>query len=126
MFILTYIGTYDELAGFRDRLVGSAIAERIHIHFQKDGYLPDQYFLEVSHPCANKGNGLRLLAKQLGLDLSAFTVFGDNLNDLGMFELAGTKLAVANAHPDLKRLATKVIGGNDDDGVAGHIARFVS
>jgi Cof subfamily protein (haloacid dehalogenase superfamily) len=124
--IITYIGTYEELAGFREELAGSAVADRIHLHFQKDGYLPDQYFLEVSHPQANKGDGLRLLAQQLRLDLGKFTVFGDNLNDLEMFELAGTKLAVANAHADLKRLASMVIGGNDDDGVAAYIASVLS
>jgi Cof subfamily protein (haloacid dehalogenase superfamily) len=123
--MLTYIGTYDELANLRERLVGSAAAARIHLNFQKDGYLPDQYFLEVSHPHANKGDGLRLLAERLGMDPVNFTVFGDNLNDLGMFELAGAKLAVANAHADLKRLATQVIGSNDEDGVAAYIARLV-
>jgi Cof subfamily protein (haloacid dehalogenase superfamily) len=123
--ILTYIGTYNELVGFRDKLVGGSMADHIHLHFQKDGYLPDQYFLEVSHPHANKGDGLRLLADRLGFDLGEFTVFGDNLNDLGMFEAAGTKLAVANAHPDLKRIATQVIGSNNDDGVATYIRRMV-
>ena len=46
------------------------------------------------------------------------TVFGDNLNDIPMFELAENKIAVKNAVQKLKELSTKVIDSNNDNGVA--------
>ena len=44
--------------------------------------------------------------------------FGDEVNDLPMFELADERYAVKNAAPELKKLATAVIGSNDEDAVA--------
>jgi hydroxymethylpyrimidine pyrophosphatase-like HAD family hydrolase len=48
-------------------------------------------------------------------------VFGDNLNDLSMFEVAGTRLAVSNARNELKEKADSLIASNDEDGVAHYI-----
>lgn len=45
-------------------------------------------------------------------------VFGDGKNDMDMFEIADECYAVENAVPELKAMATAVIGGNDSDGVA--------
>ena len=39
-----------------------------------------------------------------------------------MFEIADEKYAVANAAPELKALATAVIGDNDEDAVAKWLA----
>jgi len=48
--------------------------------------------------------------------------FGDNLNDLGLFAAAGQRVAVANAHPDLKAMADRVVASHDENGVARYIA----
>lgn len=52
--------------------------------------------------------------------------FGDQLNDVSMFEITDEKYAVANAHPKLKEMATKVIGGNDEKGVAAYLKQLCS
>jgi 5-amino-6-(5-phospho-D-ribitylamino)uracil phosphatase len=44
-------------------------------------------------------------------------VFGDDVNDLGMFRIATRALATANARPELKRIAHEVIGTNGEDSV---------
>ena len=44
--------------------------------------------------------------------------FGDGKNDIDMFELADESYAVENAAPQLKAVATGIIGGNNEDGVA--------
>ena len=49
-------------------------------------------------------------------------VFGDGLNDLEMFEVADECYAMANAEPELKEVATKIIESNDNDGVARWLA----
>jgi hydroxymethylpyrimidine pyrophosphatase-like HAD family hydrolase len=44
--------------------------------------------------------------------------FGDAINDIPMFEISDECYAVANAVPELKKIATAIIDSNDDDGVA--------
>ncbi|RXZ82994.1 haloacid dehalogenase [Paenibacillaceae bacterium] len=119
--IVTYIGLLDELIGLKDA-VEHQWGSGVHVHFMRDPYIKDHFFLEFSHPAANKKEGLKKWAALVGCQPADITVFGDNLNDLGMFEAAGTKVAVANAHPDLLRIATHVTGSNDDAGVAAYIA----
>ena len=44
-------------------------------------------------------------------------VFGDSLNDISMFEIADESFAVANARDELKKIATHIIGSNEEDSV---------
>ena len=57
----------------------------------------------------------------LGCD--KLVVFGDNINDIPMFEVADECYATENAVPELKAIATGIISTNDDDGVAHWIAK---
>jgi len=80
------------------------------------------YFLTLLHPDADKAHGITAIQEHVGFDTSDLTVFGDNLNDLGMFQLARTSVAVANAHDELKRHADVVLERtNDEDGVAHYL-----
>jgi hydroxymethylpyrimidine pyrophosphatase-like HAD family hydrolase len=91
------------------------------MHFTLDNYLQDQYFLEVSHPLANKKNGALQWAELVGCLPEQMIVFGDNLNDIGLFE-AGTKnIAVSNARAELKEKTGLIIASNEEDGVARYI-----
>ena len=86
-----------------------------HCVYQKDIYSGEQW-LELMPRAASKANAIRQLAARLGCE--RVVVFGDGVNDLDMFALADEAYAVANAVPELKKAATAVIGGNDEDGVA--------
>lgn len=44
--------------------------------------------------------------------------FGDDFNDLSMFEIADESYVMQNAHHMVKKAATAVIEANTDDGVA--------
>ena len=44
-------------------------------------------------------------------------VFGDSLNDISMFKIADESYAVANAMDELKKIATYIIGSNEEDSV---------
>ncbi len=121
--IVTYIGRLGELQPLKNA-IARTYGNQIHIHLMKDNYIEDHYFLEISHAKANKKEGLRKWAELVGCKLQDITVFGDNLNDTGMFEVAGTRIAVANAHPDLLELSTAVVESNDEDGVANYIANI--
>ncbi|MEM0350527.1 MAG: HAD hydrolase family protein, partial [Archaeoglobaceae archaeon] len=52
-----------------------------------------------------------------GIEAKDFAVIGDSENDLEMFEVAGFRIAVANADYRLKELADLVTPSSDGDGV---------
>ena len=80
------------------------------------------YFLTILHKDADKAHGIRSVCEYSSLDKKNLTVFGDNLNDLGMFKLAKTSVAVANSHKKLKKHATIVSPyTNDEDAVARYL-----
>lgn len=89
-------------------------------HYGPDIYAPGYHWLEVSSDLATKRQGVERLKQRFGFE--RLVCFGDNLNDLSMFGAADECYAVANAHEEIKRAATGVIGGNDEDGVARFIA----
>lgn len=87
----------------------------ITVNYYKDVY-EDCYFLEAYSSEASKANGIKYLSKYI--DYSKVICFGDNLNDIPMFELADEAYATANAVEEIKKIATDVIGSCEEDGVA--------
>ncbi|MEU5669631.1 HAD hydrolase family protein [Micromonospora sp. NPDC047753] len=84
-------------------------------------------FIEICPPGVDKATGLTVVAQTLGVDPADVLVFGDMPNDLPMFEWAGwSRVAVANAHPELRAVADEVTLRNDDDGVAVYLDRLLS
>ena len=65
---------------------------------------------------ASKANAIAQLKASLGCD--RLVVFGDGMNDADMFAIADVSCAMGNAVDELKTMATYVIGGNNEDGVA--------
>ena len=73
------------------------------------------WYLEIFSDRASKANGIRFLREKYGFE--RVVAFGDNLNDLSMFEAADVRIAVGNAREELKSAADLVIGDNRNDGV---------
>ncbi|WP_424767076.1 HAD family hydrolase [Paenibacillus sp. sgz302251] len=119
--IVSYIGLLEELEPLKAE-VQLRFGKNVHIHLMKDAYIANHYFLEFSHQKANKNEGLRKWSALMNCSPQDITVFGDNLNDVGMFEAAGTRIAVSNAHPALIEMSTLVAASNDEDGVAKYIS----
>ncbi|WP_027086207.1 HAD family hydrolase [Cohnella panacarvi] len=89
-------------------------------HFGPDIYAPGYHWLEVSSDQATKRKGTQRLKELLSFD--KLVCFGDNLNDLSMFEGADECYAVSNAHESVKQIATGIIDSNNNDGVARFLA----
>lgn len=67
------------------------------------------------------------VADYLGYEVDDITVFGDSVNDIGMFGLCGKSIAVSNALDELKIHASELLPhSNDEDGVAKYLTRFCS
>lgn len=78
-----------------------------------------EYYLEFMSPQADKGKGLAALARAYGVDLADVAAFGDANNDIPMFAVAHTAVALRNASLDAKAAATHVSEWtNDEDAVA--------
>jgi len=80
------------------------------------------YFLTILNPKADKSHGLEILSEYLNIPLKSVTTFGDSLNDIGMFRLSGTSVAVKNALDEVKKEADIILEySNDEDGVAKYL-----
>ena len=82
----------------------------------------DGWFLTILHPEGDKAHALEKVMDYLERDISEVTVFGDSINDIGMFKLSGTSVAVSNALDEVKAVADVVLPhSNDEDGVAKYL-----
>jgi hydroxymethylpyrimidine pyrophosphatase-like HAD family hydrolase len=84
-------------------------------------------YVEITAPGVDKGSGLAVVARELGIGPDDVCVFGDMPNDVPMFAWAGwRRIAVANAHPSVLALADEVTASNDADGVAAWLESLLS
>lgn len=83
------------------------------------------YYLDVTHPDANKGTVVRFCSRVLRVPLEQIATIGDMPNDVLMFGVGGTSIAMGNASPDVQRAAHHVTTSNSDEGFANAVDRFV-
>jgi Cof subfamily protein (haloacid dehalogenase superfamily) len=83
------------------------------------------YYLDVTHPDANKGAVLQHFSREYDVPLARIATLGDQPNDMLMFKGAGLSIAMGNAGDEVQRAALRVTAGNDDEGFAKAIERFV-
>ena len=77
-----------------------------------DVYYKEDFWFEVFSSGASKSNGVLQLKEMLGAD--EVVCFGDNMNDLPMFEVSDRCCAVANAIKEVKDAASVVINSNEN------------
>jgi Cof subfamily protein (haloacid dehalogenase superfamily) len=83
------------------------------------------YYVDVTHPLANKGAALSEIAKLIAVPLTEVVAIGDGGNDVAMFERSGLSIAMGNASPEVQRAADFVTESNSEDGFAAAIERFI-
>jgi 5-amino-6-(5-phospho-D-ribitylamino)uracil phosphatase len=118
VFYLALIGVGGPLHELYGRL--TEVRARCHTVLAEDIYTAGEWWLEITAPTATKAAALVALRRELAAD--TLVCFGDNRNDLPMFAVADTALAVANAAPEVRAAASRVIGANTADGVARWIS----
>ena len=86
----------------------------------------DETLIEINSKKASKGNALRELAKKLNIKEDEVMIFGDQKNDISMFDIAGFyKVAMGNAVSEIKERANYVTKTNNEDGIAYALRRLV-
>ncbi len=83
------------------------------------------YYLDVTHPLANKGDVVGFLATRYDIPEEDIATIGDGPNDVLMFARSGLAIAMGNADDDVQRAAHHVTTTNDEDGFANAVERFV-
>lgn len=83
------------------------------------------YYLDVTHPNANKGAVVEMLSDLLKIPPAEFATIGDMPNDVLMFVKSGFSIAMGQASEEVKKSATYVTAGMDDEGFAKAIENFV-
>ncbi len=83
------------------------------------------YYLDITHPEANKGFAIGTLAKRLGLQPEQIATIGDQPNDVLMFRRSGFSIAMGNASKAVQKQASRVTASSEDEGFAKAVEDFI-
>jgi Cof subfamily protein (haloacid dehalogenase superfamily) len=83
------------------------------------------YYLDVTHPKANKGEVVLAMSKLLNIPAEAIATIGDMPNDVLMFKKSGVSIAMGNASKEVQASATYVTSTSEDEGFAKAMEEFV-
>jgi Cof subfamily protein (haloacid dehalogenase superfamily) len=131
----TVVQSFDGIADGIAKIVGisddldavaqaeAAARERFGDHVSAARSQP--YYLDVTHPEANKGAVVRYLSRVYDVPPSRIATLGDQPNDVLMFAHSGLSIAMGNAGRDVQRAARRVTASNSEEGFALAIERFV-
>jgi hydroxymethylpyrimidine pyrophosphatase-like HAD family hydrolase len=105
---------YDQLLATMQQTAGDSavcLEQRRHTLPGLDGIST----IELMPPGQDKSSALKRVLEVLDLPPSALMTLGDGMNDLGMLQLAGTSVAMANAVPQAKEVAGHVSEKTNDE-----------
>jgi Cof subfamily protein (haloacid dehalogenase superfamily) len=83
------------------------------------------YYLDVTHPKANKGEVVLTLSTLLSIPAEAIATIGDMPNDVLMFKKSGISIAMGNASEEVQKSATHVTTSNEQEGFANAMEKFI-
>jgi Cof subfamily protein (haloacid dehalogenase superfamily) len=83
------------------------------------------YYLDVTHPDANKGAVAQYLARTQEIPTDSIATIGDMPNDVLMFAHSGLSIAMGNASLEVQHAARRVTASNADEGFAAAVERFI-
>jgi Cof subfamily protein (haloacid dehalogenase superfamily) len=131
----TVVPSYDGLLDQVVKIVGvsddydrvarceAAVRQQFGTHVSASRSQP--YYLDVTHPEANKGVVVERLSRHYQIPLAQIATLGDGVNDVLMFQRSGVSIAMGNASPEVQSQATYVTASNEDEGFAKAVEEFV-
>jgi Cof subfamily protein (haloacid dehalogenase superfamily) len=123
-----YIGQTAKIVGVSDDHKAVTTCERVvqqELGHQVSAARSQPYYLDVTHPAANKGSVVDFLSAVYLIPKSSIATIGDMENDVLMFENSGMSIAMGNASKDVQAQANFVTDSNEEEGFAHAIERFV-
>ena len=94
-------------------------------HYLHAHLFRDQPFCRILHKEVSKARALAYLCEKWQINPREVVAFGDDYNDIEMFEFCGYGVAMENAIDELKAVATAVTKSNNHDGVARWLEQHV-
>ncbi len=113
---LVYVGEFDEITRIEDSL--SSFEGLTVYKYAKSKKDNNHYYLDITSKEATKGNAVKVLCELLNIPLKSVTAFGDDVNDVSMFNVVGTPLLPDNSKLELDYMR---IGPNGSDSVVKYI-----
>jgi len=83
------------------------------------------YYLDVTHPDANKGYVVRRLSEWLNIPVAEIATIGDMPNDISMFEQSGVSIAMGQAAEEVRSAATYTTSSSEEEGFAKAVEDYV-
>jgi len=131
----TVVDSYDDLHDGVAKIVGvsddhdamdeatQAVSDRFGGHVSAAQSQP--YYLDVTHPDANKGVVAVFLSERYGIPAEQIATIGDQPNDVLMFTRTGLSIAMGNSSDAVRQAADQVTASNEDEGFAIAVEQFV-
>lgn len=88
--------------------------------------MPDTVFVGMTPAGVNKSVAVRAIAKEYAVPLSHVMFVGDGGNDVAAMQAVGTPVAMANAEPHVRAVASHVTGHVDQAGLVGALELALS
>ena len=83
------------------------------------------YYLDVTHPKANKGTVVMTLSQLLSIPPGQIATIGDMANDVLMFRKGGFSIAMGNASDAVKAQADAVTDSSENEGFAKAVRTLI-
>jgi Cof subfamily protein (haloacid dehalogenase superfamily) len=130
------VGVSDDLQAVRDcetavreRFAGAVVCgksnPRRESHSLVSAARSQPYYLDVTHPDANKGFVVLALSKMLGIRVDQIATIGDMPNDISMFKQSGLSIAMGQSTDEVKNAATHTTTSSEDEGFANAVDRYL-
>jgi Cof subfamily protein (haloacid dehalogenase superfamily) len=108
-----------------DAVAAAAEATRATFGHHVAASRSQDYYLDVTHPDANKGGVVKFLSAKYGIHQDEIATIGDMPNDVLMFSQSGLSIAMGQSGREVHRAARHVTTSNDDEGFANAVDRFI-
>jgi hydroxymethylpyrimidine pyrophosphatase-like HAD family hydrolase len=124
----------DDLDAVRkcETAVGGQFAEKVHTkqsNPQRERLVSaarsQPYYLDVTHPDANKGYVVVRLSEMLDIPREQIATIGDMPNDIEMFQGSGISIAMGQASDEVKSAATYNTTSSEEEGFALAVEQYV-
>ena len=130
------VGVSDDLEAVRtcEAAVRKRFAEEVHAgqsnpqreaHSLVSAARSQPYYLDVTHPDANKGFVVLSLSKMLGIPTDQIATIGDMPNDISMFLRSGISIAMGQSSDEVKQAATYITTSSEEEGFANAVERYI-
>ena len=127
-FTVVHLANVVKIVGISDDLDLVATCEKMAQETLGDHASAERsqpYYLDVTHPQANKGTVVATLSKLLNIPPAQIATMGDMPNDVLMFRKSGFSIAMGNASDEVKAQASAVTDTNENEGFAKAVRKFV-